>query len=155
MIWSCHCYPEPTSGKVKSRFNQVIQPCLLIVYMLHPKYVGEHLSIIQVETTKCWLMEFLGASIVFQAQADPLPAIFLQFCTVTWWKGFQASITLLPRFVYLMIKVHTAYAFSSSIERVISSFGIIHSKLKTRLRLDKAKKLMFCYRILRGGGEHY
>ena len=42
---------------------------------------------------------------------------------------------------------------SAAIERIFSNFGMIQSKLRNRLDLDKAGKLVFCYRMLRGKDE--
>ena len=42
---------------------------------------------------------------------------------------------------------------SASIERVFSNFGLIQTKLRNRLGLQKAAKLVFCYRYLRGKSE--
>ena len=41
----------------------------------------------------------------------------------------------------------------ASIERVFSTFGHIHSKLRNKLGVQKAAKLVLCYRMLRGGSE--
>jgi hypothetical protein len=42
---------------------------------------------------------------------------------------------------------------SATIERIFSNFGMIRSKLRNRLGLVKAGKLVFCYRMLRGKDE--
>jgi len=39
-------------------------------------------------------------------------------------------------------------ASSASIERVFSSFGLFHSKLRNRLGVEKAGKLVFIHKIL-------
>ena len=46
-----------------------------------------------------------------------------------------------------------APASSASIERVFSTFGLVHSKLRNRLGVERASKLVFCYRMLRGPVE--
>jgi hypothetical protein len=42
---------------------------------------------------------------------------------------------------------------SAAIERIFSNLGMIQSKLRNRLGLVKAGKLVFCYRMLRGKDE--
>ena len=42
---------------------------------------------------------------------------------------------------------------SAAIERIFSNFGMIQSKLRNRLVLAKAGKLVFCYRLLMGKDE--
>jgi hypothetical protein len=41
-------------------------------------------------------------------------------------------------------------ASSASIERIFSNFSFIHTKLRNRLGVQRATKLVFCYRMLRG-----
>ena len=41
----------------------------------------------------------------------------------------------------------------AAIERIFSNFGMIQSKLRNRLGLVKAGKLVFCNRMLRGKDE--
>ena len=42
---------------------------------------------------------------------------------------------------------------SASIERIFSNFGAIQTKLRNRLGLEKAAKLVTCYRSLRDNTE--
>ena len=44
-------------------------------------------------------------------------------------------------------------ASSASLERVFSSFGLVHTKLRNKLGIAKAQKLVYCYRMLRGSAE--
>ena len=50
----------------------------------------------------------------------------------------------------VMIHVFSSPASSASVERVFSSFGLVHTKLRNRLGVERAAKLVFCYRMLRG-----
>lgn len=60
---------------------------------------------------------------------------------VAWWKGVSASFSNIPKgFVDLMIALHNACESSPAIERVFSSFGLIHTKTRDKFRLDKATK---------------
>ena len=136
----------------------------MAAYMLHPKYCGQGMDIQDVETAKNWLMElnpdFLLAVISFQAEADPYPKSFFQpkartMMPSTWWIAVGNSCKqLLPDgFVELMVSLHVATASSASLERIFSSFGLVITKLRNRLGLAKAQKLVFCYRMLRGPRE--
>ena len=42
---------------------------------------------------------------------------------------------------------------SASIERIFSNFGIVQTKLRNRLGVEKAAKHVMCYRQLRGHAE--
>ena len=73
---------------------------------------------------------------------------------VTCWKAIGSKCTDLPDgFVDLMVTLQSATASSASLERVFSSFGLIMTKLRNRLGLAKAQKLVFVYRMLRGPKE--
>jgi hypothetical protein len=147
---------------IQKRLDQAIDPCHLAAYMLHPRYQGEHLTATQKETAKTWLEQkdaaYLPTAIAFQAKAELFPPSFFTASATamkaaTWWKGIAASVTLPAGFAELMMQLHSATASSSSIERVFSSFGLIHTKLRNRLGIEKAQKLVFCYRMLRGAKE--
>ena len=148
---------------VKQRFDFVIRPCHLAAYMFHPKYMGAELSQQQVEAAKDWLLErgddYLPAAIAFQAEAHPFPQLFFRpsarlLNPVTWWKGIGSSTKDLPDgFVDLMITLQSASASSASLERVFSTFGIVMTKLRNRLGLGRAQKLVFIYRMLHGPNE--
>ena len=42
----------------------------------------------------------------------------------------------------------TARASSAGIERIFSTFGFVHSKIRNRLGTNKAGKLVFLYKLL-------
>ena len=147
--------------KVMKRFNQAITPFHMAAYLMHPKYKGEKLSAEQVDIAHDWLASkdptYMPAVIAFQAESIPYPAsYFSSAATVTpasiWWKSIEKR-DFPPGFVPLMIRLHRLPASSASVERVFSSFGLIHSKLRNRLGVEKASKLVFCYRLLRGKNE--
>ena len=149
--------------KVQKRFDFVIKPCHLVAYMFHPKYLGAGLTLKQIETVKEWLIckdeAFLPAAIAFQAEAIPFSASF--FTTrgrasnpVTWWKALNSSPTGLPDgFIDFMMAVQSAVVSSAALERVFSNFELVLTKLRNKLGLQKAAKLVFICRLLRGPKE--
>ena len=50
----------------------------------------------------------------------------------------------------LMIQLHSSCASSASIERIFLSFGLIQNEISNGLGVEKAAKLVFCYRMFRG-----
>lgn len=42
----------------------------------------------------------------------------------------------------------TAKATTANVERIFSSFGVVQSKLRNRLGLEKAAKLVFLFKML-------
>ena len=71
---------------------------------------------------------------------------------VTWWKALK-NADISADFVALITKLLSSPASSASIERVFSSLGLIHTKVRNRLGNAKAARLAFCYRSLRGEHE--
>ena len=65
----------------------------------------------------------------------------------SWWKTVNPNKAYLPgKTEDLICSLQTAS--NASIERVFSSFGLVHSKLRNRLGVEKAGKLVFLHKIL-------
>lgn len=69
------------------------------------------------------------------------------YCVKTSCKGVSEEIC------DLAVQLLRFPASSAAIERVFSNLGMIQNKLRNRLGIDKAAKLVACYRELRGGTE--
>ena len=93
---------------------------------------------------------FIEYVIYFQAKAEPFKP---SFCTneamnlnpITWWKAQKID----EEFNNIVISLLSASSSSVSIARIFSTFGLVMSKLRNRLGLYKAQKLVFLYRTLR------
>lgn len=153
---------QPHLDKIHKRFEECILPFHFAAYLLHPKYQGKALTPAQKEAAFVFIQErdpeFLATVISFEAHAAPFPQSYFSpgatsVAPVSWWLAISRSAPLPEGFIQLVTQLHTAIASSSSIERVFSSFGLVHSKLRNRLGNDKAAKLVFCYRMLRGVHE--
>ena len=70
-----------------------------------------------------------------------------------WWQTVGKNCRLPEGFVELMVNLHMTSVSAACIERIFSTFGLVMTKLRNRLGLDKAAKLVFCYRMLRGPTE--
>ena len=149
----------PHHDKVVKRMKSYLQPFHYLAYMTHPVYKGELLNDEQREAARTWLLEvqssFLTFLIAFEAESTPYPGSFFLVQDVTasvWWKGLKK--TSIPQdFIQLMVRLHSSPCSSASIERIFSNFGLIHSKLRNKLGVQKASKLVLCYRMLRGKKE--
>jgi len=90
--------------------------------------------------------------IKFQAEARPFLACkFLDTVTqavrpVEWWLSHKEEIDDQP--LAVVQQLFSAVASSSGVERVFSSYGLVHSKLRNRLGTEKAAKLVFLFKIL-------
>ena len=67
-----------------------------------------------------------------------------------WWLCIERSETIDETLCQLAQKLLEMSPSSAAIERIFSNFGMIQSKLRNRLDLVKAGKLVFSYRMLRG-----
>ena len=145
-------------NQIAARMKAALQPFHFLAYMTDPKYKGERLNDQQKEQARNWLHaklpDRLSSLIAFEAETEPYPASFFKVKDLkasVWWKGLTKSKKLPTDFVRLMIQLQCAPPSSASIERIFSNFGLVHSKLLNRLGVEKATKLVFCYRMLRGG----
>lgn len=147
---------------VIARFQLAIQPVHYFAYMLHPKYKGTKLSEKQQEEARNWIAhrrpELLPSVIRFSGQDELYPCSFFspqvvaKLDAVTWWKNLKrvSKHNDIQELADVVIHLHSCPASSASVERVFSSFGIVHNKLRNRLGVERAAKLVFCYRMLRG-----
>ena len=67
---------------------------------------------------------------------------------LSWWKLIPSISSAFSRYITGLL---TAINSSASIERVFSSFGLVHSRIRNRLGIEKAGKLVFIFRILNTG----
>ena len=74
-----------------------------------------------------------------------IPELLKKIDPLTWWKS-QASL-LDENILSLVEQLHTARASTAGIERIFSTFGFVHSKIRNRLQTDKAAKLVFMYKL--------
>ena len=66
---------------------------------------------------------------------------------LTWW---ESQITDENNVLKMCRQLMTAVASSAGVERVFSSFGFVHSKVRNRLGIEKGGKLVFMYKLLNG-----
>ena len=149
----CHKY------KIQERYKQAVTPIHLLANMLHPKYMGQRLTCEQQEVARNILIEqnpsLLPQLYQYQAKAEPFPTSIFA-CTdslkpTTWWKTVKSSKNMVSNELRdIAIKLLSLPSSSASIERIFSNFGIIQTKLRNRLGIEKAARLVSCYRELRG-----
>ena len=98
--------------------------------------------------------EMIHTYLSLLAQTDPFPKLRFreearQVSLTVWWKSLTGS-KVSENFIELAIRLVSAPASSPSIERIFSTFAHVHNKVRNRLSVEKAQKLVYCYRILRG-----
>jgi hypothetical protein len=153
---------QPHRQAVNARFKLAIQPVHYFAYMLHPKYKGSKLSAEQQEEARNWIIgrkpELLPFVIGFHDDGELYPRSFFapqvvaKLDPVGWWKSMKRATKVqdIQELADVMTHLLSCPASSASVERVFSSFGLVHTKLRNRLGVERAAKLVFCYRMLRG-----
>ena len=128
----------------------------MLANILHPALQGRLLNAEELNTS----MEFANEKypklvpIIMKFQAKSLPFQTFKFAesvtktltAIEWWDSHSA---MLESDVLLTVRqLLTAIASSSGVERVFSSYGLVHTKLRNRLGTDKAAKFVFLFKIM-------
>ena len=72
-----------------------------------------------------------------------------------WWLCIKKTYKdVTPELCDLALLLLHLPSSSASVERIFSNFSFIQSKLRNRLGLEKASKLVACYRELVGSDEY-
>ena len=67
---------------------------------------------------------------------------------INWWRNIDPRHQVISKEdMDLICALQTAVGSSASVERVFSCFGMVHSKLRNRLGVVKASKLVFLYKM--------
>lgn len=150
--------------KFESRYQMAITPAHLLAYLLHPEQRDDDEVLTSTEKKEALLYakkrfpanNLLTLVMKFCAKSAPFEEYlfekdFVQDITaVEWWrvqapnieKAFNAAVL---GEVELLL---TAKSSTANVERVFSTFGVVQSKLRNRLGLEKAAKLVFLYKML-------
>ncbi|XP_053163610.1 uncharacterized protein LOC128350053 [Hemicordylus capensis] len=140
---------------LKKRMGQVLSPAHFLANIVNIQYQGQNLSAEEEELAMTWVSSnhpsVMPTIINFKAKGEPFKKymfaedISKKVTPVNWWKSLKH---LDLETVQVMISLLTAVASSAGVERIFSSFGLIHSKLRNRLGPDKAGKLVFLFQIM-------
>lgn len=151
---------EPYSDKVRHRFQQAMTPDHYLANLLHPVYRGKKLDPSHVNNAQEKLLESSPDAVPdlldFMTDSVALPKALVHQAVITktkpkvWWSSTEHSNTVNKTICKLAMQLLSMPSSSASTERVFSNFGVIQTKLRNRLGLQKAAKLVFCYRFLRG-----
>ena len=124
---------------------------------MDPRYRGINLSKDEVDAglelcSRDYMYIMFGYCDQLQADAGPFkPFMFTEevlqtISPLTWWES-QKSV-LQSNVMVLCRKILGAVASSAGVERIFSTFGFVHSKVRNRLGTAKAGKLVFLYKML-------
>ncbi|XP_073520018.1 uncharacterized protein [Phyllobates terribilis] len=145
---------------VNKRMGQALTPAHFLANIVNIQYQGQNLSAEEEELAMTWVSSnhpsLMPTIINFRAKGEPFKKymfaedILRKVTAVNCWKSLKR---LDLETVQVMISLLTAVASSAGIERIFSSFGLIHSKLRNRLGPNKAGKLVFLFQIMNRNKE--
>ena len=148
---------EELSDRFRSRYNQAIQDSHIVSNMLDPRYLGARLSDDEYDRVINFvgnkfpsllpiIMKLKGRSSPFDNPHIFKETLLKEITPCEWWKsmGNKISVDILNTIKIFL----TGSATSASVERIFSKFGLVHSKLRNKLGVDKASKLVFLYKTL-------
>lgn len=142
---------------VRKRFEDCITPAHILSYMLHPKYMGTGLTNDQEEIARKWVNDidknFLPLIVKFSIKASPFPATYFSEAIINnlppaeWWESLKRYSDL-ENISNFACHLFHCVASSASIERIFSNFSLVQTKLRNRLGLQTATKLVMAYKML-------
>jgi hypothetical protein len=127
--------------------------------ILHPRYKGEKLYPEQISKAQDILLEINASALPdllsYMTGNSKIPKalqnekVITETSATVWWLAVERSQVLCKDLCDIAKKLLVMPASSGGIERVFSNFGLIQTKLRNRLGVEKAAKLVMCYRMLR------
>ena len=127
-----------------------------LAYILDPKVNGNTLYAEHVDSAMLYCREYypdcISTVVKFRARSAPFKAYMfedsylVEVSSVEWWMAMEGRFN--EDFIQLIKCLLCSVASSSDVERAFSTFGLVHSKLRNRLGVAKAAKLVFIYRVL-------
>lgn len=144
--------------KFRHRYEQCITPYHLLAYLLDPTKPQHSVALTDDEKSSALTAAkellptgFLPLIIQFLAKSNPFIDIMFDeeilktSRALNWWKS-QQNVDAIQKVLPTIKQLLSATASSASVERVFSTFGLVHSKLRNRLGTEKAAKLVFLYK---------
>jgi hypothetical protein len=102
---------------------------------------------------------YLKHVLIFMSDSLSLPRALLHESATTktkptvWWWCVRRSDTVSSDMCTIGQNLMSCPASSAASQRIFSNFGVIQTKLRNRLGLQKTAKLVMCYRFLHGKEE--
>ena len=156
----------PHKDTIKSRMEEALEPFFYVANLMDPNSTGVNLDSEQEDQAEEWIKEhkphFLPYILAFRIRdSDIFPSSMFEPQVLSmykhnpskWWMLMDHRTTkkgTLPRgFCQYFKDLLSCPPSSASIERIFSTFGHVWSKLRNRLGVEKATKLVQIYKHLR------
>lgn len=138
------------------RFDMAITEYHYIANILDHRFIGSKLGQEQTDSAMNYINHYhptiMAEVITYQAQAFPFKDYLFsentkkQVTPLTWWLSLEKNIS--KEMLTMAKKLHSTVASSAGIERIFSSFGIVHTTLRNRLGVEKSSKLVSVFKSL-------
>lgn len=151
--------PEKDVEKVKKRYDQAITDYHLLAYLLDPHFQKDIENMPEDEEGKAMSLaeeefpEVIPIILKMKAKAYPFDKAYLfeskvmsHLTPCSWWRALKGKID--TNVIEDVCGLLNGVASSASVERIFSTFGLVHSKLRNRLGVEKAGKLVFLNKAL-------
>lgn len=133
-----------------------LTPPHFLANLLDPRYTGSKLNQEQLDATMEYVVVYhpnvMPEIIKYRARSPPFKEYLfsehalVDVIPITW--GLAQKQCVSAELMKLVQQLHTAIASSAGIERLFSSFGFVHSKIKNKLGVEKASKLVSVFKAL-------
>lgn len=147
--------------RVMSRYTQAVGKYHFIAHMLSPTNIKENIRLTEEEkqeALECTAAEFpslLPVLLRFHGKLSPYnqqvlmqDSVISNMTDIEWWMSTFSLTEIDPVAQSNIKQLMTAVASSAGVERIFSSFGLVHSDLRNRLGVEKAGKLTFLMKVL-------
>lgn len=155
--------PANVLKQFKKRKEMALTPAHYLANFCDHRFRGSHLSNEEKQAAFEYLQtlnpEFIPIIMAMSTGSNPFPVYLFgpHFQTtppMTWWKSVNLIdaekyfrwTELQEEFLCMCSKLLTAVAATAGLERIFSTFGLVHSKLRNKLGTEKAGKLTFMFR---------
>lgn len=148
---------EPTGSvsqeelsNVRNRYKMAVTEIHFLAYLLDPQYLGQKLTNEEVDVALSYVSDYypdvMPEVLAFRAMAPPFKKYLFIKNTVqntnclTWWRAQKQFIS--KNLYVLTTQLFSAVASTAGVERLFSTFGLVHNKLRNRLGGERAAKLV-------------
>lgn len=162
-LWECSNFNTACKIHFSQRYKMALQPCHFAAFLISPVYLQQFNMLLlqdsEVGTNYIeddFQISFLPKYYKFKAKLHPFSGALMNeevinhMTAYEWWRSFIATNPnyLCENEIYKLYQLTNAVCSSADIERVFSSMGLIHSKIRNQLGVEKANKLCFLYKTL-------
>lgn len=153
--------PNTVKTAFARRRDIALEPMPFAANLMDHRCRGIHLTEAQKSQAYEFLKDidrdFVPLVLCHSSASQPFPSHmygeeFRCVCPITWWKSVTLNSfnwsTKKEKWLKLCEQLFSAVATTAAVERVISSFALVQSKLRNKLRNEKAAKLTFMYKYM-------